>query len=79
MSVQKRKLAIENMRKAVQVHHAQHAKAGEMIELMKLIRADALRRERQYKRMIKAGEAGNFVEVKWLFAEMQKWRKYKIQ
>jgi hypothetical protein len=56
----------------------QHKKAQEMTELMNTIKRDALRRKNQYKKMVKAGNAGNLQEVKMLFSEMKIWKKYKI-
>ncbi len=55
-----------------------HEKAEEMIQLMRIVKADALRRTRQYASMVKASEAGRTKEVKRLFAEMQTWKKYQI-
>jgi hypothetical protein len=78
MSIQTQNKVKENLQKAVQMHHAMHQKAGEMIELMKIVRADALKRQRQYHRMLSASNIGNLKEVKKLFAEMQTWKKYKI-
>lgn len=60
------------------MHKAMHSRADEMIELMRIVKADALKRSRQYHRMVKAMEAGRTKEVKSLFAEMQTWKKYKI-
>lgn len=78
MSIKIQKQALESMRKAEQVHKAMHAKAQEMIELMQIVKSDALKRHRQYHRMVKAMEAGRIKEAKQLMAEMQTWRKYKI-
>lgn len=57
---------------------AMHAKADEMIELVRIVKADALKRSRQYHKMVKACEEGRIKEVKHLYSEMQTWRKYKI-
>ena len=78
MSIQIQKELLENLKAGEQMHKAMHAKAQEMIELMQIVKADALKRSRQYHRMVKAGEEGRVKEVKALFAEMQTWRKYKI-
>lgn len=78
MSVKIKKEVHESLKQGAQMHKAMHAKAQEMIELMQIVKADALKRSRQYQRMVRASEAGRIKEVKALFAEMQTWRKYKI-
>lgn len=78
MSIQIQKASIEAMKQAMQMQRAMRAKAEEMIEMMRLVKIDARKRAFQYHRMIKAGEAGNFKEVKQLFTEMKSWKKYKI-
>lgn len=78
MSIEIQKQALESMREGEQMHKAMHAKAQEMIDLMQIVKADSLKRHRQYHRMVKAMEAGRIKEAKGLFAEMQTWRKYKI-
>lgn len=78
MSIKIQKELLESLKQAEQTHKAMHSKAEEMIELMRTVKADALRRTRQYRRMVKASEAGQIREVKRLFAEMQTWKKYKI-
>lgn len=78
MSIKVKKELHENLKRGEQMHKAMHGKAQEMIELMQIVKADALKRMRQYHKMVKASEAGRTREVKQLFAEMQTWRKYKI-
>ena len=53
----KKMLALESIKDAVEVHDKQHKKAEEMIDLMRIIKADALRRKRQYQKMVKGTKA----------------------
>lgn len=79
MSIKAKRGVMENLRMGVKMTDAMHKKAQEMIDLMCIVKADALKRRNQYRKMVKAGEAGQFKEVKRLFAEMQTWKKYDIK
>lgn len=78
MSVKVKKELLENLKRAEQMHEAMFDKAGEMIEMMKTVRRDAWKRKYQYRKMIRAMEQGRAKEAKQLFAEMQTWKRYKI-
>ena len=78
MSVQIKKQLHENLERGLQMHMAMRVKAEEMIEMMKKVKADARKRAWQYELMIRASKAGKTGEVKRLFADMQTWRRYKI-
>lgn len=68
----------ESVRQLYVLEHKKFEKAGEMIEMMKRVRADSHKRMRQLRKMIKACNFDNARELKHLYEEMGRWKKYTI-
>ena len=68
-------MLMDEVKEAIKVNDLIHKKAGEMIELIKLLRMDALKKKRLYMRLQKALESKDKGRIRAVHSELKSMRK----